>query len=49
MSENKSPTFKIAFNQNGISVEAPTKQDCIELFQEATKIKTKSPIEEAIR
>jgi hypothetical protein len=49
LSENKSQAYKIAYNQNGIAVEAPTKQECIDLFNEASKVRTKSPIEEAIR
>jgi hypothetical protein len=32
MSENKTSAYKIAFNQNGIAVEAPTKQECVDLF-----------------
>ncbi len=32
-----------------ISVEAPTKKECLELFKEVTKTKRDSRIEEAIR
>ena len=48
MSENKNQ-FKIAYNQNGIAVEAPNKQDCIDLFLESSKIKVNKPIDEAVR
>lgn len=32
-----------------IAVEAPTKKECIELFQEVTRTKRESKIDEAIR
>jgi hypothetical protein len=32
-----------------IAVEAPTKEDCIELFKEVTRTKRESKIDEAIR
>lgn len=32
-----------------IGIEAPTKEECLELFQEVTKTKRDSKIDEAIR
>jgi hypothetical protein len=50
MSTNtNNPSYKINVSQTGLSVEAPTKQECIDLFIEASKVKTKSPIDEALR
>jgi len=50
MSENKE-TKKYRINipaQGGIEVEAPTKEECIELFNEATKVKKTHRIDESV-
>ena len=52
MSENKEQSKKYSINiaqYGGITVEAPTKEECIDLFREASGYKRKSPLEEAIR
>jgi hypothetical protein len=50
MSETKEKKFSINIAQyGGITVEAPTKEDCIDLFREASGYKRKSPLDEAIR
>jgi hypothetical protein len=45
--EKKESTFKITVGI--VSVEAPTKKDAISLFREATSIKKKRPIDDAVR
>lgn len=42
--------YRIAIGAYGsIGIEAPTKEECLELFKEATKTKRDSRIDEAIR
>ena len=47
--EKKAICYKMSVNCDNISVEAPTKQECIDLFNEAKKVGKKYPINEAIR
>jgi len=43
------PKYSISIGNGYVTVEAPTKDECVELLREASKIKTNSPITEAIR
>ncbi len=48
--ESKDKNYRIDIGAYGaISVEAPTKEDCLELFKEVTSIKRASKLDEAIR
>jgi hypothetical protein len=48
--EDKSRKYRIDIGAYGsIGIEAPTKEECIELFQEVTRTKRTSGIDEAIR
>ena len=46
--ESKKYSINVA-QYGGITVEAPSKEECIDLFREATQYKRKSPLDEAIR
>jgi hypothetical protein len=43
------PKFRVELGTYGVVVEAPTKEECIALLNEATKIPVKQRIDEAIR
>jgi hypothetical protein len=48
--EGRGKKYRIDIGAYGsIAVEAPTKEECIELFQEVTKTRRESKIDEAIR
>ncbi len=48
--ESKDKNYRIDIGAYGaISVEAPTKEDCLELFKEVTSIKRASKLDDAIR
>ncbi len=51
MSERPNPPrYRIELGgYGGITVEAPTKDECIDLLKEASKLPTKSHLDEAIR
>jgi hypothetical protein len=50
LSANSQPSkYVICMNKDGITVEAPNKEDCIAIFNEVTKVKKVNPINEAIR
>jgi hypothetical protein len=50
MSENKtSCRYMICVNKDGITVEAPSKVDCIEMYELVSGVKKVNPINEAIR
>jgi hypothetical protein len=45
----KEPNYKISISNGYVTVESPTKKECIELLQEALKVPIKKPIDEGIR
>jgi NTP pyrophosphatase (non-canonical NTP hydrolase) len=48
--ERKDRNYRIDIGAYGsIGIEAPTKEECLELFQEVTSTKRKQSIDEAIR
>jgi hypothetical protein len=47
--QKEQKTYKISVGKDCITVEASTKEECIELYKEATGIKREYPINEAIR
>jgi hypothetical protein len=48
--ENREKNYRIDIGAYGaISVEAPSKEECLELFKEVTSIKRESKIDQAIR
>ena len=50
MTYKEKSVYKISINQNGyIEIEAPNKEECLELFEKVTDRKIKHKIDEAIR
>jgi hypothetical protein len=50
MPETNPPRYRIEVpSTGGIVVEAPTKDECLELYKEASKLPQKSRLDEAIR
>lgn len=50
MSVKNEKNYRIDIGAYGaISVEAPSKEECLELFKEVTSIKRESKLDEAIR
>lgn len=48
--ERRETSYRIDIGAYGsIGIEAPTKEECLELFQEVTSTKRKQSIDEAIR
>lgn len=48
--ERREKNYKIDIGAYGsVAIEAPTKEECLELFKEVTKTKRSSLIDEAIR
>jgi hypothetical protein len=50
MSQEERKKYRIDIGAYGsIGIEAPTKEECIELFKEVTKTKRSSQLDQAIR
>jgi hypothetical protein len=50
MADTNPPRFRIEIpSTGGLVIEAPTKEDCLELYREASKLPQKSRLDEAIR
>jgi hypothetical protein len=49
LSDEKKPNFRISVGGGYVTVEAPSKEDCLEIFGKVSERKQRSPIEEAIR
>jgi hypothetical protein len=50
MVDEAKPTYKISIDKyGGLNVEAPTKDECLDMLNKVSQIKTKSTLDDAIR